>query len=594
MSKREHGTEASDRLETLGELQGAYRRFDSFLHDCMDFLGFAVTDVQEDIGAFIEHGGDRIMVQAQRGQAKTTIAACFCVWSLIHNPRCRILIVSAAGPLASDISILIVRIIQNMPELECMRPDKRAGDRESVEAFDIHHTLRDKVDKSPSVKCLGITANMQGNRADILLADDVESAKNSKTPGMRADLLHWTRDFPSIVANGRVVWLGTPQTRDSIYGTLPARGVTVRVWPGRYPTPQQLPKYSGLLAPSIMAKLNADPSLGSGGGLLGDQGQPVDPRLHSEAALQSKEQDQGTAYFQLQHMLNSELLDASRYPLVTTHLLHVGMRGPEVHSPSAFVRDINPASVSEHIVAGFPFRLGRPVHDPNVQYLPVPRPWASIDPGGGGANADETGFAIGNSVSNFFLLRAVGGVRGGYSEDRLDELIEWLVRFNVAGVTIEKNYGHGAYYAVILPKLLAAIPDIKVDGDWYSKGQKEWRLCDTLEPVVGRGGLIVTDEALEIDSVCCDRYLASDATSYSFFHQLARIQRRSSALIHDDRLDAVEILVAKFAMRLASSSKDAAQQQASIEAERRRAALLRQINVFAKPRPTSVLARSIL
>lgn len=593
MIRRESEIDAESRLEILRELQASYAHFIPFLHDCMDFLGFSVTPVQEAIGEFMENGGDRIMVQAQRGQAKTTIAACFCVFALIHNPRLRVLIVSAAGPLASDISTLIVRIINNMPELECMRPDKRAGDRESVEAFDIHHTLRGNVDKSPSVKCLGITANMQGNRADLLLADDVESSKNSKTPGMRADLLHWTKDFTSIVANGRIIWLGTPQSRDSIYGSLPARGVVVRIWPGRYPTREQLGKYQGMLAPQLLQKLRANPDLQTGGGLLGDQGQPTDPQLHSEAALQDKERDQGSAYFQLQHMLNSELLDASRYPLLTHHLILVSARGSELTIPAKMVRDVHPAAVTDHIIAGFPFKLGRAVAAVDAQYLPVPRPWAAIDPGGGGANADETGFSIGNPLSNYILLRAVGGVRGGYTDAAIDELISWLVRFNVAGVTIEKNYGHGAYYAVVLPKLKAAIPDVQVDGDWYSKGQKESRLCDTLEPIIGRGGLIITDEAVEIDSQCCEQYNPASARDYSFFHQVARIQRRPGALVHDDRLDATEILAAKFAAQFSASSAKASEEQAAAERDRRLRMLLKTIGVSLPNVPTSILLRSI-
>lgn len=86
---------------------------------------------------------------------------------MIHNPKFRILIVLAGGSQASDISTLIIRIIMNMDELECLRPDLRNGDRSSVEHFDVHYTLKG-VDKSPSVKCLGITANLQGNRADLI------------------------------------------------------------------------------------------------------------------------------------------------------------------------------------------------------------------------------------------------------------------------------------------------------------------------------------------------------------------------------------------------------------------------------------------
>lgn len=171
MAVKESAGQAALRWQKLGIVQEHYSEFVPFLEAVMSMLGFQTTDIQRDIGKFIAYGPDYLMVQAQRSQAKTTIAAAYAVWSLIHKPHYRIMIVSAGGSQASDISTLIVRIIMNMPELEMLRPDQSNGDRTSVEAFDVHYTLKG-VEKSPSVKCMGITSNMQGNRADILCADD--------------------------------------------------------------------------------------------------------------------------------------------------------------------------------------------------------------------------------------------------------------------------------------------------------------------------------------------------------------------------------------------------------------------------------------
>ena len=162
---------STQRHALLGVLQEHYGHFEPFLEDVMEILGFQTTEVQKDIGNYMEFGPQRLMIQAQRSQAKTTIAAAFAVWSLIHQPWYRILIVSAGGSMASDISTLIVRIVLNMQGLECLRPDRQAGDRTSAEKFDIHYSLKG-VEKSASVSCVGITANLQGRRADILLADD--------------------------------------------------------------------------------------------------------------------------------------------------------------------------------------------------------------------------------------------------------------------------------------------------------------------------------------------------------------------------------------------------------------------------------------
>src|SRR5699024_3045273 len=103
-------------------------------------------------------------------------------------------------------------------------------------AFDVHYALKG-IDKSPSIACLGVTASLQGYRADLLIPDDVESTKNGLTATQRANLLRLTQEFAAITADSaaRIVYLGTPQTKDSIYNTLTQRGYTVRVWPGRFP-----------------------------------------------------------------------------------------------------------------------------------------------------------------------------------------------------------------------------------------------------------------------------------------------------------------------------------------------------------------------
>ena len=41
---------------------------------------------------------------------------------------------------------------------------------------------------------------------------------------MRDDLLNRTKEFAAICTHGDIVYLGTPQTRESIYKTLLSRG----------------------------------------------------------------------------------------------------------------------------------------------------------------------------------------------------------------------------------------------------------------------------------------------------------------------------------------------------------------------------------
>ena len=107
---------------------------------------------------------------------------------------------------------------------------------------------------------------------------------------MRDTLLALTKDFSSICTHGHTLYLGTPQTKDSIYKTLPARGFDVRIWPGRYPTNEELQRYlPNTLAPMILEAIERDPSLQTGGGLSGNRGQPADPVRYPEDIVTGKQ-----------------------------------------------------------------------------------------------------------------------------------------------------------------------------------------------------------------------------------------------------------------------------------------------------------------
>ena len=177
---RESQAEAAIRRKKLAILRSHYPHFATFMRDIMKVLGFTPTWMQYDIANYMQFGPSLTMVQAQRGEAKSTIAAIYAVFCLIHDPSHRVLIVSAGGTQANEIATLVQRIILTVPSLECLRPDKNSGDRTSIEAFDVHHSLKG-IDKSPSVACIGVTGNLPGKRADLLIADDVESNKNSRT-----------------------------------------------------------------------------------------------------------------------------------------------------------------------------------------------------------------------------------------------------------------------------------------------------------------------------------------------------------------------------------------------------------------------------
>lgn len=525
-----------ERWSELELLQKEYIHFEDFLHDVItDLMGFKCTDIQIDIGKYLSEGPQFAMIQAQRGQAKTTITAVYAVWRLIHDPTMRVLIVSAGSDMATEISNWIIQIIMNMPELECMRPDKSHGDRASVKAFDVHYQLKGP-EKSPSVACVGITSNLQGKRADLLIADDVESGKNSRTQIQREQLRHLTLDFTSICSKGKIVYLGTPQSIDSIYNGLPSRGFTVRIWTGRYPTEQEEQNYKGLLAPIIVQRMEHNPALRTGGGPTGSRGQVVDPIMMDEATLTFKELDQGKAYFQLQHMLDTRLMDADRYPLKLHDILF--MTVPKDRVPV----ELNWSHNQDYIIHT---PQGSPVNDNlyKVQsygdtFIDFEGTHMYVDPSGGGKNGDEMAYAITKFAAGYVFLVDVGGIPGGVGLKQQEYIINIIEKWKPHQVDIEKNFGNGALGQLLRPTLIQKGIKCGIEDVWES-GQKELRIIELLEPLIGSNRFVVDEGLVEREWQTTSIYEIAKRATYSFLWQLTKITRDRNSLIHDDRLDAV-------------------------------------------------------
>lgn len=524
-----------ERWEAVELLQKEYKRFPDFLYDVITgLMGFECSPLQLSIALYLEFGPTYRMIQAQRGQAKTTITAVYAVWRIIHNPSARILIVSSGDTMATEIANWIIQIIRGMDVLEALRPDKTAGDRESVTAYDIHHALKGP-EKSPSIACMGIGSNMQGKRADVLIADDIESSKNSQTAVQRERLAHLSKDFSSICSTGDIIYLGTPQSVDSIYNGLVSRGFDIRIWPGRYPTDKELDNYREFLAPDILKAMEANPSLRIGGGILGDRGQPTDPVLLDEETLVKKELDQGSAYFQLQHMLDTRLSDAERFPLKLSRITFMNVPPKRVPleinrliAPEFKITIPNDYNITDAIYRAASFGsdfggfLGTHMH---------------VDPAGGGQNGDETAYAVTRCAGSKIFVVAVGAVKGGFSDEIMKDLTAIAVKYKPNSISVEKNMGNGAFWQIWQPFLLKE-HKCAIEEVWES-GQKELRIIDILEPVIGAGRLVIDIECLHQDYEISKMHPIAKRKIYSMFYQMSRITRDRGSLHHDDRIDAL-------------------------------------------------------
>lgn len=487
------------------------------------------------------------MIQANRGLGKTTLCAIYAVFRIIHDPTTRVLIFSAGGKLSREIANWIIQIIEGLEILRFLLPDKQNGDRASMESYDIHWVFRG-AEKSPSVKCLGVDSNAQGSRADLLIADDIESMKNSRTVMMRELLVELTKEFESICQTGDIVYLGTPQFFESIYNGLPSRGFDVRIWPGRYPTVEQLESYSGFLAPMLQQDIEENPGLQTGCGIDGRQGHPTCPEMFNDELLIEKEISQGASKFQLQYMLNTRLSDAERYPLKLNNIIVAPFTNEGgIVSPiwtndqrERIHFDLYSNQASDRLYGPLPTRY---------EIRPFERSLMYIDPAGGGKNGDETAYAIIRLLGSYVYVQAWGGVPGGYEEEKLMTMVNLAKAHGIKEVWYEKNFGNGAYAALIAPYFQQHWP-VKLEEHWAS-GQKELRIIDTIEPLLTGHRLVFHPDVISRDISSTERYSNEVKSTYSGFFQMSMITRDKGCLVHDDRLDALAGAIYQITLQVA-------------------------------------------
>lgn len=497
------------------------------------------TRCQIDMAKKLSAGDNRrFILQAFRGIGKSFITCAFVVWKLWNNPDLKFMIVSASKERADANSIFIKRIIDLMPQLLELKP--KQGQRDAVISFDVGPA---KPDHSPSVKSVGITGQLTGSRADILIADDVEVPNNSATQAARDRLSELVKEFDAILKpGGTIIYLGTPQNEMTLYRELEGRGYTTTIWPARYPRDRKdWQSYGDRLAPMLQAELEEDPE--------SFYWRPTDEVRFDDTDLKERELSYGKAGFALQFMLNPNLSDAEKYPLKLRDLI---------------VADLDPAS-SPMVYQWLPNPQNKREDVPNVglmgdsyhTYQTVGSAFSSytqkilvIDPSGRGK--DETGYAVLYQLNGYIFAMEVGGMRGGYEDSTLEALAKIGRKWKVNEYVIEGNFGDGMYLELFKPVAArihpAAVTEVK------SKGQKELRICDVLEPIMGSHRLIVNAAAIVQDYQSASDKDGVRNPIYSLFYQMTRISRERGALAHDDRLDALAIGVQFF---VESMAKDA-------------------------------------
>lgn len=482
------------------------------------------TPIQYDIAHTLQNlPNDRFIIEGFRGVAKSFITCAYAVWTLWRDPQKKVEIVSASKDRADANAIFIKRIIYTLPFLAHLkaRPDQR--DQQNL--FDVSPAVPDI---SPSIKSVGISGQLTGSRADLLIADDVEVANNSGTQTQRDKLNEAVKEFDAIIKpKGQIVYLGTPQNEMSLYNELQQRGYKCRIWTVLYPESlSEREFYGDRLAKIIADKYDENPDLYAG--------KPTDPRRFDEEEIYKRRLSYGKAGFALQFMLNTNLSDQEKYPLKVQDLMIANLSLDEANLKWYWSNDRQLRINDLPCVA----LKGDYFYEPQGRSSEVYEYTGTVmavDPSGRGK--DETSYAVVKYLNGYLFVLEVGGTREGYSDSTLRQLANKAKIYGVNEIVVEGNFGDGMFSKLFAPVLNAIHPCRITEVKNYA--QKEARIIDTLEPVMMRHKLIVHKQVI-LD----DYQVYENAPAYSLIYQMTRLSRDRGALAHDDRLDALCMAVA--------------------------------------------------
>jgi len=492
--------------------------FKNFLYLCWKFLNLPEpTPIQYDIADYLQSKERRLVIEAFRGVGKSWITSAFVCHQLLLNPQRNILVVSASKNRADDFSTFTQRLINEMPILQHLIP--RDTQRHSKISFDVAPAL---ASHAPSVKSMGITGQLTGSRADLIIADDVESANNSQTQLMRDRLSETVKEFDAIIKPdvGRIIFLGTPQTEMSLYNTLEERGFKTKIWTALYPTKEQTIGYGSKLSKIIS-------------NITDKEGKPTDPQRFDDVDLLERLSSYGRSGFNLQFMLDTTMSDSNRYPLKLNDLIVASGCTTWDKAPAQIqwasgtqqLKGVDPEIPNVGLKGDY---YVAPLHLSD-EYAPFEGVAMSIDPAGRGE--DKTAYAVLKMLHGVLYLTDIGALDGGYSDSTLGELSSIAKRNKVNNVVIESNFGDGMATALLKP-VMAKIHPCQIEEVRHNI-QKEKRIIDTLEPIMNGHRLVVDENTIKEDFKL--------EPNHQLFRQLTRITRDRGALRHDDQIDALAI-----------------------------------------------------
>ena len=505
-------------MNTLELLKDDFKLFLQALWSELDLPN--PTRAQYAIADYLQHGPKRLQIQAFRGVGKSWITGAFVLWTLFNNPEKKIMIISASKERADNMSIFLQKLIIETPWLVHLRP-KSDDSRWSRISFDVACSPH----QAPSVKSVGITGQLTGSRADLMILDDIEVPGNSMTEFMREKLLQLCTEAESILTpknDSRIMFLGTPQTTFTVYRKLAERAYKPFVWPARYP--RKVSQYEGLLAPQLVQDID--------GGA--EQWDVTDDRFDNEDLIE-REASMGRSNFMLQFMLDTSLSDAEKFPLKCSDLIVTSVN--PTTAPESVVWCSDPQNVIKDLpIVGLPGDYFYSPMQLQGTWDPYQETICSVDPSGRGS--DETAAAYISQRNGFLYLHDMRAYRDGYSDNTLLDILKGCKKYGVTKLLIETNFGDGIVSELFRKHLIQTRQNIDIE-EVRANVRKEDRIIDSLEPILNQHRLVIDRSVIEWDFKSNPQAAPEERLLYMLFYQMSRMCREKGAIRHDDRLDAL-------------------------------------------------------
>jgi hypothetical protein len=523
-----------------------------FLHEVWRIDGkdkvAPLTPLDLKIAMFLAHGAPYKVLLAMRGQGKTTLAAIIRVcYPVFRDPLRQTLVVSKSEKHAKSFIANVRRLITRIPFLRHLAP--RQGHRDGALEFDFGPTQIGLT--QPSIRALGIGGMLEGNRAHEIIADDIETKRNTMTFESRLELRRLCAEFPNILYKSDrsyiptdplgITYLGTVKNRETIYRSLtaPEVGFEGRGFPIQYPTPTQKVL---CFAPELAADLLSgkakpgDPTcperfplteivkLRAANLIIKDEdGEPID--FFQENMLIAEVSGDDIHPFKLRDFILAPFkLDRERAPVsITWGTLQSGGESTRAPTPTDAIGDdcfLHPVFYDQINLALYTGTVAR------------------VDPAGRGR--DQVGLAIASHLSGYVWIKCVAGLDGGASTDNMNAIAAALRTHGATLCRVEPNFG-GDSFANLLQvacnqHALKPNQDPRFPSGWactvelgeHASGQKEVRILAHHKPALDAHRVVLCP------SVAADLDLQ---------RQITRMTLDRASLKRDDKLETLAAVV---------------------------------------------------